>query len=291
MKNLKVLYLKGNPVCRNISFYRKTLIKEIETLTYLDDRPIDPGERIISLAFFKGGVEAERKAREEWIRSKNMPMKVMEQEQKFYVKFEERKKKALESLNFEYNHRKELLEDKMRQINKETLTTENKDRNHLNKIIKSQKAILYQLEENEKMKISEEGDIMKTCSKRDNFDRFAVFEYEDWMDAIFEKRVVENVFDFSRAVKIIKLDLQMRNVKNWELFNELDLRNRWTELEINKFSTLDNQDLFNDTLENFYKNEDSQNIPESKPVINNHPKEDPRIEIVDTNRTNYEDLD
>ncbi len=234
MKNLKVLYLKGNPVCRNISFYRKTLIKEIENMTYLDDRPVDQGERLAAIAFFSGGIEAEKKARQEWLRNKNMSIKVHEQEQRNQVLFEERKKKSLESLTTEYNHRKNYLEERIRQVTREM---------NLNPIKSMEfeiqkKSIEYQIEENEKMKEGEESDIMKTCSKRENFEKFAVFEYEDWMDDLFEKRVVENFFDFTRAVRLIKLDLQMRNVKNWEIFNELDLRIRWTELEIKKFSKI-----------------------------------------------------
>jgi dynein assembly factor 1, axonemal len=43
--DLRCLYLKGNPVVSKIKSYRKTIIAQIPTLTYLDDRPVFPVER------------------------------------------------------------------------------------------------------------------------------------------------------------------------------------------------------------------------------------------------------
>lgn len=68
MPNLRVLNLSGNPVVRKITNYRKTLITSCKELSYLDDRPVFPKERVCAEAFLEGGREAERKAREEWIR-------------------------------------------------------------------------------------------------------------------------------------------------------------------------------------------------------------------------------
>ncbi len=45
MVDLRVLYLKGNPIISNIKDYRRTVIGRIKTLTYLDDRPVFPEER------------------------------------------------------------------------------------------------------------------------------------------------------------------------------------------------------------------------------------------------------
>ena len=45
MKNLGVLYLQNNPVCKKIKNYRKTMIYEIPSLKFLDDRPIFEDER------------------------------------------------------------------------------------------------------------------------------------------------------------------------------------------------------------------------------------------------------
>jgi len=46
MQNLKVLYLKGNEGIRNISNYRRSMIAHIKNLTYLDDRPVKPIDRV-----------------------------------------------------------------------------------------------------------------------------------------------------------------------------------------------------------------------------------------------------
>ena len=45
MKDLKVLYLMGNPVVKSIKYYRKTLVGRCKGLKYLDDRPVFDEER------------------------------------------------------------------------------------------------------------------------------------------------------------------------------------------------------------------------------------------------------
>lgn len=64
--SLAVLYMQNNPICNKISNYRKTLIARLKNLKYLDDRPVFPEDRIFAEAFHFHGIEAERKAREEW---------------------------------------------------------------------------------------------------------------------------------------------------------------------------------------------------------------------------------
>ena len=61
--DLRVIYLKGNDVVRKIPNYRKTLISKIDTLKYIDDKPIFEDEKRFALAFAKGGYEEERKER------------------------------------------------------------------------------------------------------------------------------------------------------------------------------------------------------------------------------------
>ncbi|CAD7958212.1 unnamed protein product [Amoebophrya sp. A120] len=63
MPELKVLYLKGNPVVSAIKSYRKRVIAALPNLSYLDDRPVFKDERRFSEAFVQGGLEAERAER------------------------------------------------------------------------------------------------------------------------------------------------------------------------------------------------------------------------------------
>ncbi|XRB04221.1 dynein axonemal assembly factor 1 [Pycnococcus provasolii] len=71
LPELRVLYLKGNPLVRVTRHYRKTVIASIPTLTYLDERPVFPNERRTSDAWMAAGgvaggevaLEAEREMR------------------------------------------------------------------------------------------------------------------------------------------------------------------------------------------------------------------------------------
>ena len=67
VENLRVLNLMGNPVIKNISNYRKTMILTCKELTYLDDRPVFPKERACAEAWKIGGREGERRERELWV--------------------------------------------------------------------------------------------------------------------------------------------------------------------------------------------------------------------------------
>ncbi|KAJ3389890.1 Dynein assembly factor 1, axonemal [Lobulomyces angularis] len=63
MPNLAVLNLQSNPVIKLISNYRRKMIYEVKSLTYLDDRPVFDNERLAVNAFMEGGAEAEREER------------------------------------------------------------------------------------------------------------------------------------------------------------------------------------------------------------------------------------
>ncbi len=68
MSNLKVLTLMGNPLVRETSDYRRTVLSRCGELTYLDQRPVGEKERGANDAWKSGGLEAERTFKEEWNR-------------------------------------------------------------------------------------------------------------------------------------------------------------------------------------------------------------------------------
>ena len=63
------------------------------------------------------------------------------------------------------------------------------------------------------------------------------------MDDIIQINLLKYCFDFQRALIGIQTIFKEKNVKNYLLFSELDLRNRWTELEFNQFRK-NNDDTF-----------------------------------------------
>ena len=70
MPKLAVLYLQGNPVCKKIQNYRKTLIVKIPTLKYLDDKPVFDEDRRFAEAWSRGGIQEERTEREKFKQEK-----------------------------------------------------------------------------------------------------------------------------------------------------------------------------------------------------------------------------
>jgi hypothetical protein len=55
-------------LCSQIPNYRKVAINSLPGLTYLDDRPVFPKDRAMAEAFCRGGRDAEREARDEFVR-------------------------------------------------------------------------------------------------------------------------------------------------------------------------------------------------------------------------------
>ena len=63
------------------------------------------------------------------------------------------------------------------------------------------------------------------------------------MDDVIQVHILQHCFDFQRALIGIHAVFQEKNVKNYLLFSEMDLRNRWTKLEMDKFRK-DNDNTF-----------------------------------------------
>jgi len=140
---------------------------------------------------------------------------------------EERKKKAIENLRNQYEKRKNELEDKKRSLMKEYENFPEK-RDKLNLELAS---VDYQIQENAELKDIQENNLNIENEKLNS----EMFKYEDWMDKIIEKNVIDNYFDFPKALKLIKMEFKEKNVKNLDSFNILDLRNKWTEFELKIF--------------------------------------------------------
>jgi len=64
LEDLKVLYMKSNPIIETMSFYRKRALVKVPHLTFLDDRPIFPNEKRLSEAWIRGGRREEESERE-----------------------------------------------------------------------------------------------------------------------------------------------------------------------------------------------------------------------------------
>ncbi|XP_049277930.1 dynein axonemal assembly factor 1 homolog [Anopheles funestus] len=75
MKGLRVLTMVGNPVINDIPSYRKTLILECKSLTYLDSRPVFDKDRACAEAWKRGGYEEERKEHLRWKKEEQRKMR------------------------------------------------------------------------------------------------------------------------------------------------------------------------------------------------------------------------
>ena len=241
LEKLKVLYLKGD-ITRSIPNYRRNLIVKIKNLTYLDDKPIRNEDRVGAEAFFKGGYPAEKEARIKYREENDKVIQIRKREKEMMeTSFDERKKMALNSLQLEYNKRKNELENEKDELNK--LYQENRDNKTGKKFYNYISSIDYRLYENEDFKKNEEKLIQLTIAKRERTDQNDLFEYEEWMDDIIQINLLKYCFDFQRALIGIHAIFKQKSVKNYILFSELDLRSRWTQLEFNKFRK-NNDDTF-----------------------------------------------
>ena len=242
LEKLKVLYLKGD-ITRSIPNYRRYLTVKIRNLTYLDDRPIRNEDRVGAEAYFKGGYQAEKEARIKYREENDKVIQIRKREKEMLeISFDERKKNALNSLQLEYNRRKNELENEKDEINK--IYEENKDNKLGKKLYNYLSNIDYRLYENEEFKKNEEKLIQLTIAKRERTDQNELFEYEEeWMDDLIKINILKHCFDFQRALIGIHAIFKQKNVKNYLLFSELDLRSRWTYLEFNKYRK-NNDDTF-----------------------------------------------
>ena len=293
LKRLKVLYLKGNEVIRLINNYRRTLIVRLKHLTYLDDRPIREEDRIGAIAYLKGGYPAEQLAREKYRneneRSSNKS-KVKNVKSKESIKeAEERRKKELEKLANEYEMKRNSLEQRKKELIKE-YESKPENREELNKELAIIDKQILENEDNnsEELKKNTKDNNTNIALTQKIIGNDGEFIYEKWMDDVLELHVIENCFDFSRALSSIYSDFKNRNVKNYELFKEIDLRNKWTEFELKKFrKDSDNntyhyikEDIFpeekkvNKKIENINKENEDEKENISKNDINSSEKDE-----------------
>ena len=104
-----------------------------------------------------------------------------------------------------------------------------------------------------------------------------MFDYEDWMDDIIETKILENCFNFNRALIGIQEEFKNKNVNNYLLFSEMDLRNKWTELEMKKFRKendetfyfLQQSDVYSEDIINQMKNLKKEGKRENKKIEEN----------------------
>ena len=118
------------------------------------------------------------------------------------------------------------------------------------------------------------------------------------MDNIIQINILKHCFDFQRALIGIHAIFKEKNVKNYLLFSELDLRNRWTKLEFNQFRKnnddtfyyLKNEEVYNEDILDLIsgkKIEDSNDIVKNK---NNENKLKINIEEGDIDENNNKDV-
>lgn len=64
VQQVKCIYLSGNPLVREITHYRRTLVGRLPCLMYLDQRAVDSEERLLAESWIKDGESGFKSARE-----------------------------------------------------------------------------------------------------------------------------------------------------------------------------------------------------------------------------------
>ena len=103
------------------------------------------------------------------------------------------------------------------------------------------------------------------------------------MDDILELHVLENCFDFGRAIPIIHLEFKNKKVKNYSLFKEEDLRNKWTELELKKYRNDSDNNTYHYRKEDFFPEEEQKKKIEKKQKEEKEEKKEEKQENIDEN--------
>lgn len=182
----------------------------------------------------------EKKVRMEYTQKKEGRQKKSEnQENKDEKKIREKREKAIFNLNLEYTNRKnQLIENKKSLLQKLKEEPENKM-----DISKELMTIDYQMKENEKFYYEEETKIDQTISNRLNVHMESQFKFEDWMDEIIETSLLEEFFNFQKALSLIKFGLKNKDVPHTDLLNELALRVKWSEIENKRRKQLEKEEV------------------------------------------------
>ena len=211
MKNvpkLKVLYFKGNELIRKIPNYRKIMIKEIKSLSYLDDLPVDEGERLATLAFFEGGLELERKVKLEYRLKRDFGNRIRE-----YERFknnnkpskeviEERKKNSLESLRNEYLYKKNMYQtSKINLLKQYEIASSLKNTTMKNNLIRELESVDNQIKENERFKEEEQNNPIEILVKRGDHKvkKLKEMSRNDFEDLSFSGRIKRREDEFATA--------------------------------------------------------------------------------------------
>ena len=65
MPQIKCIYLTGNPLVREVTHYRRTVIGKLKNLLYLDQRTVNEEERMIAERWLSDGDAGVKKIRQE----------------------------------------------------------------------------------------------------------------------------------------------------------------------------------------------------------------------------------
>lgn len=116
LKTLRCLYFKGNPAMRKMTKYRKSLTVALPVLCFIDDRPVYEVDRVAVEAFKKGGLEEERKARDEYLANMNGWIKQSTEH------FEQEREKGKERMKKQHK----LIKDRHQEAKTDLVTQRNK---------------------------------------------------------------------------------------------------------------------------------------------------------------------
>lgn len=272
IKRLKCLYLKDNPIVRNLSYFRKKMIVNLE-ISYLDDQPVWEEDRRLARAWFSGGREAEQAEREKIRFEKNLLHKQYVNEirkneeqarQRRFMRLQEQEEDLIQQTEALKRKRAQERENKKREGSTEKSRDGNTEEIRENSLEKTKAYLADKENMRNTLRIvgNTKGKEVEGGIKRENGDgRSRVGVDVVWSEKLLKNLdhfLEKNEFDFEKTANDLNCMIGEKSK-----ISERDVRMKWKEIEIEILRDPENGKESKKAEENFERTEEERS-PETK---------------------------